>query len=71
MVGERMAVWPFPLFLSRWRLGTPADRAGCVDAWVVRDGSSSRSGRTDIDCSFGNSPLLQDLRKNVKLVKLV
>ena len=33
MVGERMAVWPFPLFLSRWRLGTPADRAGRVDVW--------------------------------------
>jgi len=69
MVGERMAVWPFPLFLSRWRLGTPADRAGRVDVWGgVRDGSSSRSGGTDIDCSFGISSLLQDLHEEASRV---
>jgi hypothetical protein len=57
--------------LVKVEAGTPADRDGCVDVWGVRDGSSSCSGETDIDCSFGISPLLQDLHKNVKLVKLV
>jgi hypothetical protein len=79
MVGERVAVWPFRLFPSRWRLGTPTDRAGCLDVGGVRDGCSSRSGSTNIDFlvfSFGISPRLQDLHEeaswvNVKLIKLV